>query len=174
MIQRARFKGFTLIELLTVMGMIGILATGTMIGAKSYREKAKIAKAKSEMRLYGSAITQYHSENLFGDKKWPAEGTASCTAGTYPISSDLGNLYKGKPNPGCSDFEYRISTDKVVALIWRGVDGKSELTGTEASNNVVLLVNGSKEQLNNKFGLNSCLVSDNWTCGKLLSIKDSD
>jgi len=57
-----RQRGFTLIELLVVIAIIGILASATLSALTVARDKAKIAKAKSELRTIYNAMLLLESD----------------------------------------------------------------------------------------------------------------
>ncbi|OIO31797.1 MAG: hypothetical protein COZ49_00780 [Candidatus Yonathbacteria bacterium CG_4_10_14_3_um_filter_47_65] len=56
MIREKVQNGFTLIELLVVIAIVGILASVVLSNINLSREKARIAKAKAELRQARSAI----------------------------------------------------------------------------------------------------------------------
>ncbi|MBI4709437.1 MAG: prepilin-type N-terminal cleavage/methylation domain-containing protein [Candidatus Portnoybacteria bacterium] len=60
-------KGFTLIELLVVIAVIGILATIVLVSLNSAREKAKIARAKTELNQLRTAISRLSLDT----NEWP-------------------------------------------------------------------------------------------------------
>jgi prepilin-type N-terminal cleavage/methylation domain-containing protein len=62
-----RDSGFTLIELCTVVMVLGVLATTSLLGVQSFREKAMIAKARAEMDPIAKAILFLQSDT----GKWP-------------------------------------------------------------------------------------------------------
>lgn len=155
--QRAHFKAaFTLTEILVTISIIGILAATVTIGLRSSRNKAKIAKAKSEMRLYGTAIQEFHSKKLYSSDKWP-EATAddSGCSGTTPYRVPQ-QLMEGFWKDGqCSIYKYAYnSTSQEVSLQWPGIDGalnsNANFTATGAnynsfkkSDDVLLIINSS-------------------------------
>lgn len=64
---KTKQQGFTLIELLLVIAIIGILATIIIINVNSAREKAKIVKARMEVRQIYNAIIFLQDDTA----EWP-------------------------------------------------------------------------------------------------------
>lgn len=60
-------KGFTLIELLVVISIIGILSTIALISLDAAKERARVAKAKSQVRQLYDALLRYEIDN----NAWP-------------------------------------------------------------------------------------------------------
>ena len=56
-------KGFTLIELLVVISIIGLLATIVMVSLNSAKDKAKYARAQSDIKQLNLAMEIYREDN---------------------------------------------------------------------------------------------------------------
>lgn len=63
--------GFTLVEILVVIGIIGLLSVMTMIAVSTARERAKVAKAKSDVDTIHTAIGQL----MVDSGEWPDHQT---------------------------------------------------------------------------------------------------
>jgi prepilin-type N-terminal cleavage/methylation domain-containing protein len=63
-------SGFTLIELLVVIVIISILATISMTGIKSAREKARQTNCMSNLRQIGVALVTYRGDHSGGNPDW--------------------------------------------------------------------------------------------------------
>ena len=62
--------GFTLIELLVVIVIISVLATISMTGVKSAREKARQTNCMSNLRQIGVALVTYRGDHSGGNPNW--------------------------------------------------------------------------------------------------------
>ena len=67
---RAATGGFTLIELLVVIVIISILATISVTGVKSAREKARQTNCMSNLRQIGVALVTYRGDHSGGNPDW--------------------------------------------------------------------------------------------------------
>jgi prepilin-type N-terminal cleavage/methylation domain-containing protein len=63
-------SGFTLIELLVVIVIISILATISVTGVKSAREKARQTNCMSNLRQIGVALVTYRGDHSGGNPNW--------------------------------------------------------------------------------------------------------
>jgi type II secretion system protein G len=77
-----KIRSFTLIELLVVIAIIGILASIVLVSLNSAREKARIAKAKQEIKNIVTAMYLFRDE--YGEL--PPLGD-NCSACSNPCSS---------------------------------------------------------------------------------------
>lgn len=95
-----KLRGFTLTELLIVMSIIGILATITLVGIKSAREKSKVSKVKTDVSNITLSIT-----NLYTDTRRYPGGQRSLKVwykqidGSTPLATtenDINGIYEIK------------------------------------------------------------------------------
>lgn len=61
-------RGFTLVELLVVIAIIGLLSSIVLVNVKSARDKANVARAKSEVLELYKSLLRYKIDN----DSWPA------------------------------------------------------------------------------------------------------
>jgi general secretion pathway protein G len=62
-LKRAALRGFTLLELMIVIVIIGILAAAIIPNFSDSTSKAKISKAKADIRVLKSALDMYKLDN---------------------------------------------------------------------------------------------------------------
>jgi len=144
---RRRFchAGFTLLELLTVMAIVAILASiaaGTMRGA---RQRAAVARAKSELALLVQALEEY--KRHYGD--YPQTGPAAVNSQRVTLS--VAGLSSG---PGQNTAQARLFN----ALI--GVYGPTNFT---TRLNGPILVDVTKLSLEIPFTSSTLTTTNNMT-----------
>lgn len=116
-----RKSGFTLIELLVVIAIIGILASIVLTQVNSARDKAKTAKATSELRNLRTAIASLEHDT----GKWPNGCTVSkiLTGSSNEIRFSMANAgIVAAPTVGVTDSSTNPpcewTADEVAA--WNG------------------------------------------------------
>ena len=85
--KRRLSKGFTLIEMLVVIIIIATLATGVVLSVSKQPGKAKIARAKSDISTYETAIESFRLDM----NRYPAEEEGLFALMRIPESEDSTN-----------------------------------------------------------------------------------
>ncbi|MBI4250467.1 type II secretion system protein [Candidatus Uhrbacteria bacterium] len=80
-------SGFTLVELLVTIGIIGILATVTVVSVGNARAKARDSKRVSDIKQVQSALELYSSDT---GGYYPSGKDATLGAGNYVVVCDKG------------------------------------------------------------------------------------
>jgi len=86
----ARGRGFTLIEMLVVMVIMAILAASVAVVLIGMRDKARVAKAGSQLLAIGAALDAYRDE--FGS--YPPDTGYGLDMATSPGTYDAGSLWR--------------------------------------------------------------------------------
>jgi general secretion pathway protein G len=126
--------GFTLIELLVVISIISFLSSVVFASLSVSRVKAKVAKAKQEIRSIYNGILRYNIEK----NTWPGMVSGNLSTSTEwnsawktgiidaPIPADpWGNQYFYDGNPGAANGECATGNTAVCSSGPDGVDNGS-------------------------------------------------
>ncbi len=109
--QKNQKHGFTLVELLVTIGIIGILATVTVVSVGSARAKARDAKRVSEVRAIQTALAVYENEK----SKFPDSGAAililGSTQGSYSVLCDTDAGFQTDKTGCAAYFMERVPGD---------------------------------------------------------------
>lgn len=81
--QDEKNQGFTLVELLVTIGIIGILATVTVVSIQNARVKAQDARRLSDIRALSASLEAYDVDNL--GTAFEGANANECIAAGQPI-----------------------------------------------------------------------------------------
>ena len=108
-----RKSGFTLIELLVVVAIIGILASVVLASLNSARDKARIARVKSDLNQINNAFNLYLTDNNgHGPKELPLPASGSNIADRWhspDCSTTQDASYEGDDWPNARNVNYFAS-----------------------------------------------------------------
>ena len=124
---RSSSRGFTLIELMIVVVILGLLATTIMPKILSKPDKARVQKAKFDMRQITTALAMFRTDN--GRFPTTSEGLAALVSnpGSLPDYDPDGYLEKVPSDPWKNSYVY-ISpgmSGRDFDLISYGKDGEN-------------------------------------------------
>lgn len=121
-----RSHAFTLLELLTVVGILAILAAISIGMIRSTKQRAQLARAKSELAALGQALEDY--KRHYGD--YPQTGPSAANShkvtgttgpGVNTAQARLFNALIGVYGP--NNFNTRLNGPKFVEITKFSVDG---------------------------------------------------
>jgi len=114
----SRKKGFTLIELLIVVAIIGILAGIAIPNFLGAREKAKVAKAFSDMDALAKAQEMYYLDNT--EYATALDSLGPTYINSVPSTDPWGNSYRLYTSPS--------TTPTMFVIIDNGPDTTTDVT----------------------------------------------
>ena len=137
--RKNRRRGFTLIELLVIIAIIGILATIVVANYVTEIPKAKVAKAKADIRMIMDALDRFKLSH----DEYPTTEQGLKALITKPATGDMKNpdayptagYVQGIPkDPWGNEYQYVYpgSREGLYDLTCYGADGKEGGEGFNA------------------------------------------
>ena len=135
--QKKQKRGFTLIELLVVIAIISLLSSIVFASLNSARNKARVARAASDLRQIVNALALYQSDNNGNypcfDHAWDDTKERAWAAPYMPVWPTLpwGNQYHWEH--GAAGFTFSISMrapgDATALALDKAMDNGNLSTG---------------------------------------------
>ena len=131
-INKMKQSGFTLIEIMVVVVIIGILASVVVPRIMDNPDKARVAKAKNDIRALESAMDLYRLDNF----TYPSTDEGLESLVTAPSSAPAnwkqgGYIKKLNNDPWGNDYLYD-NVDGEIVIYTYGADGASGGEGPNA------------------------------------------
>jgi general secretion pathway protein G len=134
--QRARQGGFTLIEIMVVVVILGILAAIVVPNIMDAPDKARVTKAKQDLRVLESALELYKLDNFnYPSSQQGLEALVAPPSGDPPAPNwKQGGYIKALPkDPWGNPYQYLYpGTHGEIDLFSFGADGKPGGDGVSA------------------------------------------
>jgi general secretion pathway protein G len=134
--QGNRQGGFTLIEIMVVVVILGILAAIVVPNIMDAPDKARVAKAKQDLRVIESALEMYKLDNFnYPSTQQGLEALVAPPTGDPPAPNwKPGGYVKSLPkDPWGNPYQYLSpGTHGEVDIFSLGADGKPGGEGTNA------------------------------------------
>jgi general secretion pathway protein G len=134
--QRARQGGFTLIEIMVVVVILGILAAIVVPNIMDAPDKARVTKAKQDLRVLESALELYKLDNFnYPSSQQGLEALVAPPSGDPPAPNwKQGGYIKSLPkDPWGNPYQYLYpGTHGELDLFSFGADGKPGGDGVNA------------------------------------------
>lgn len=112
--------GFTLVEMLVVISIIGILASITIVGVQSAREKSKVSKAKNDISNIALSVSMLYADTRvkpFGNRGNENLDAINSSPVTHPITHPCSGLIT---TPISTDTCSGSSTSGMFPSTWKG------------------------------------------------------
>jgi len=127
--------GFTLVEVLVALAIIGIMTTVVVVNLLPETGKARLQKAKSDIRIIEQALEMYHLDILdYPEEDAGLEALRGQPSGVDAARYRQGGYVKLLPNdPWGNPYVYRYPGDNgVFDLLSYGADGEEGGEGLNA------------------------------------------